>query len=208
MADWIPGGYDGVEYLGKQRTGEYRGYVVQVDETGNWFAYCYDRTTDTHSWVCEGPKEGVKNVLANVANWPDKQTGEGGKAVTHQEDKRYRVATHSYACTAYVRTTLRRALALQPQENVWHGTEYVNTARGMAGVLGWSEILPDEQTWELTKLELMTIHRALEWRRGKRKAGKVDQKIRPEIVAEWANIENEIARVLREVWHSEGKYWM
>lgn len=119
-------------------------------------------------------------------------------------DKRYRVATYSYACTAYVRTTLRRALALQSTDNVWVGTEYVNTARGMVGVLGWSEILPDEQTWELTKLELMTIRRALEWRESKSVYLHNSQILRDE----WANITNEISRVLRDIWHSEGKYWM
>lgn len=122
----------------------------------------------------------------------------------NQEDKRYTVATYSYACTAYVRTTLRRALALQSTDNVWSGTEYVNTARGMVGATGWSEILPDEQTWELTKLEIMTIHRALEWRESRPAYLRSSQLIRDH----WKNITNEITRVLRSIWHSEGRYWM
>lgn len=119
--------------------------------------------------------------------------------------ERYRVATYSYACSAYVRTTLRRALELQSRDRVWAGSEYINAARGM--VTGLST-LPDESVWELTKTELMTIHRALEWRRSKRAFGIVDQGIRPVILAEWEQVENEIYRVLRSIWHNEGKYWM
>jgi hypothetical protein len=120
-------------------------------------------------------------------------------------ETRYAVATYSYACTAYVRTTLRRALALQPTDNVWAGTEYVNTARGMVGHTGWAtETLPDEQTWSLTKHELMTIRRALEWREGKSAYLSNSQLLRDE----WSNITNEINRVCREIWHSEGKYWV
>jgi Iap family predicted aminopeptidase len=74
----------------------------------------------------------------------------------------------------------------------------------MVGVSGASEFLPDEQTWELTKHELMTIHRALEWREGKAVYLRHSQLLRDE----WSHITNEIKRVLREVWHSEGKYWM
>jgi hypothetical protein len=121
------------------------------------------------------------------------------------DETRYAVATYSYACTAYVRTALRRALEFQPRDNVWFGTEYVNTARGMVDGPG---ILPDVSVWRLTKLELMTISRALEWRRGKRAAGKVDVNVSPSILLEWESIENEVSRVLRDVWHSEGKYWM
>jgi hypothetical protein len=68
--------------------------------------------------------------------------------------------------------------------------------------------LPDEQAWELSKLELMTIHRALEWRKAKRAAHRTDISVRHVIKAEWSFIEAEIARVLRAVWHAEGKYWM
>ncbi|MGC9439245.1 hypothetical protein [Streptomyces sp. WG5] len=123
-------------------------------------------------------------------------------------DQKYRVATYSYACTAYVRTTLRCALALQSAQNVWDNEEHANTARGMMGPVGWSEILSDTQVWELTKLELMTIHRALEWRKAKRDAGTADTHVSHVIRAEWSFIEAEITRVLRAVWHSEGKYWM
>jgi hypothetical protein len=120
------------------------------------------------------------------------------------EDKLYRVNTYTYACSAHVRTTLRRALALQPTDNVWTGTEYVNAARQMVGASGPSEFLPDEPVWELTKLQLLTIHRALEWRESKSSYLSNSQLLRDE----WSNITDEINRVLREVWHSEGKYWM
>jgi len=58
--------------------------------------------------------------------------------------------------------------------------------------------------WELTKLQLLTIHRALEWRESKSSYLSNSQLLRDE----WSNITDEINRVLREVWHSEGKYWM
>lgn len=122
--------------------------------------------------------------------------------------QKYQVSTYSHACNAYIRTTLRRALEFQGRDNIWSGTEYVNAAHGMVGVLGWSDILPDEPVWELTKLELMTIRRALEWRQGKRTAGSVDTSISSEQLEEWAQIEQEITNVLRTIWHSEGKYWM
>lgn len=120
------------------------------------------------------------------------------------EEKRYTVATYSYACTAYVRSTLRRALELQSTHNVWTGTDYINTARSLVSL----SKLPDEQTWELTKLELHTIYAALSWRYANRSVGTADLSTSPEIEAEWSHIEDEIYRVLREVWHSEGKYWM
>lgn len=123
-------------------------------------------------------------------------------------EEKYTVATYSYACTAYVRTTLRRALALQSTHNVWAGTEYVNAANGMVGLTGWCVLLPDETTWDLTKLELMTIHRALEWRNGRRMGGLTDPNTSLDIVMEWAQISDEIYRVLQSIWHSEGKYWM
>jgi hypothetical protein len=93
---------------------------------------------------------------------------------------------------------------LQSQENVWQGTEYVNTARAMVGVSGPSEFLPDTQTWELTKHELMTIKRALEWRESKPAYLHHSQELRNE----WSHITDEVNRVLRGIWHSEGKYWM
>jgi hypothetical protein len=120
-------------------------------------------------------------------------------------ETRYSVPTYSYMCTAYVRTVLRRALVLQCQENVWSGTEYVNAAREMTTSLS---ILPDVQVWRLTKTELMTIRTALEWRKGKRASGMADLCIGPDILRVWSQIESEVTRVLREVWHSEGKYWM
>lgn len=122
----------------------------------------------------------------------------------NETDQQYKVATYSYACTAYVRTTLRRALALQSTHNVWAGSDNVNAANGM--MWGWSDILPDETTWELTKLELMTIHRALEWRKGRR--GFNDTGRDEKLYGEWDQIADEIYRVLQGIWHSEGKYWM
>lgn len=123
-------------------------------------------------------------------------------------EQTYRVATYSYACTAYVRTTLRRALELQSRDNIWAGTEYINAARGMVLNTYTTTRLPDESVWELTRLELMTIHRALEWRRAKRDAGTADKRVRHVIRSEWSFIEAEIARVVRAIWHAEGKYWM
>lgn len=120
-------------------------------------------------------------------------------------ERRYPVATFSYMCTAYTRTALRRGLELQHIENVWQGTEYINAARGMVTSL---HTLPDVRVWELTQTELMTIHIAFKWRKGKRAAGKADLCIGPDIIADWSRIENEVHRVLREIWHSEGKYWM
>ncbi|MET9816859.1 hypothetical protein [Streptomyces sp. NPDC006355] len=117
----------------------------------------------------------------------------------------YQVATFSYMCTAYTRTALRRALALQYREKVWSSTEYVNAARAMVTSL---HTLPDVRVWRLTKTELLTIHIAFEWRRAKRKQGKADLCIGPDILARWSRIEDEVHRVLREIWHSEGKYWM
>lgn len=118
---------------------------------------------------------------------------------------RYRVATYSYACTAYVRTTLRRALELQNRDNVWSGTESVNAARGMVAGSG---VLPDTQVWRLTETELMTIHLAIQWRKGMRRSLRADTRVRGSVIEEWSRIEDEILRVLREVWHSQGKYWM
>jgi hypothetical protein len=120
----------------------------------------------------------------------------------------YRVTTYSYACTAYVRTTLRRALELQSRDNVWAGTEYVNAARGMVPNTYTTNRLPDESVWELTRTELTTIHRALEWRKAKRDAGTTDIHVRHVIRAEWSFIEAEISRVLRAVCRAEGKYWV
>jgi len=121
-------------------------------------------------------------------------------------EKRYSVATHTKACAAFVRTTLRRALASQYRDNVWHGTEYVNTARTLAGNVGAppSAFLPDEPVWELTKHELATIHRALEWRQSRPSY----KNYAPELRAEWSRISDEITRVLRDIWHSEGRYWL
>jgi hypothetical protein len=69
MTEWILGGYDGIEYLGGPSKDDesYRGYVVQVDEYGNWFAYHYNRETDKHEWIAEGSKDAVKSILARVA---------------------------------------------------------------------------------------------------------------------------------------------
>lgn len=105
-------------------------------------------------------------------------------------DQTYTVATYSYTCTAYVRTMLRRALELHPTHNVWVSTEYVNAAQGMTNLVTWSDILPDETTWSLTKTQLTTIYIALQWCRDE------------------CLIEGEIYRALQGIWHSEGKYWM
>jgi len=120
-------------------------------------------------------------------------------------DTLYSVATYAFTCTAHVRTTLRRALELQPVQKVWQGDEYANCARAMVTDLS---ILPDVEVWRLTKFELLTIHRALDWRKAKREAGMVDLYIPESVRRLWARIEDEIYQTLREIWHSEGKYWM
>ncbi|WP_157875619.1 MULTISPECIES: hypothetical protein [unclassified Streptomyces] len=122
------------------------------------------------------------------------------------EEKRYTVATYSYACTAYVRTTLRRALELQSTQNVWVGGDYVKTAKALVPNTYETCKLPDETTWELTKLELMTIHQALEWGKAKPERTGTDREVNRFV--EEAQIEDEIFRVLQGIWHSEGKYWM
>ncbi|MBD0739818.1 hypothetical protein [Streptomyces sp. CBMA29] len=74
MAEWISGGYDGLAYLGKQYTADYRGYVVRVSE-GNpekrkpveWFAYAWDVTTETHRWAGQHEtEEGARAVLESI----------------------------------------------------------------------------------------------------------------------------------------------
>ncbi|MEU9258967.1 hypothetical protein AB0D68_10820 [Streptomyces sp. NPDC048212] len=125
-----------------------------------------------------------------------------------QTEQKYTVATYSYVCTAYVRSTLRRALELQSTHNVWTGSEYVNSAAAMVPNTYVTCKLPDEQTWELTKLELMTIHRALGWRENRRWSEETDLTVPAVVVAEWGGIQDEIYRVLQGIWHSEGKYWM
>ena len=193
MSAWVQGSYEGVISLGKKYSDDYRGYVVLTSEEENlWYAYTFTR--GEHQWIAEGTKEEAMAALERVS--------------VSETETRYTVATYSDTCTAYVRTTLRRALALQPTHNVWTGTEYVNAARGMVGVIGWSEILPDADTWSLTKTELMTIHLAIEWRRSRRMADIMDRRIRQSTLDEWAHIEDEIYRVLRGIWHSEGKYWV
>lgn len=69
MAEWIPGGYDGIEYLGgpSKDSDDYQGYVIQVDDHSNWFAYHYDHTTEAHEWICEGSRDAVKATLSRVA---------------------------------------------------------------------------------------------------------------------------------------------
>ncbi|WP_371665970.1 hypothetical protein OG306_33115 [Streptomyces sp. NBC_01241] len=193
MSAWIQGGYDGLFYLGEKGTYSYRGYVVRTvedDVSAKWFAYSYE--SGEHKWVAEGSGAEAMKAL------------EGDRAM--DEETRYTVATYSYACTAYVRTTLRRALELQGTQNVWAGNG-ADVAQEMLGS-EWADILPDRTTWELTKLELMTTHRALEWRKGKRKAGETDHGISESTTEEWAHIEDEIYRVLQGIWHSEGKYWV
>jgi len=190
MTEWIQGGYDGLFDYGVKHTDDYQGYVVRTnEETGTWFAYSHTRG-EGHAWIAEGTKEEVMRAL---------------KEHKGTADTRYTVATYSYACTAYVRTTLRRALELQSTHNVWAGSEYVNAAKAMVPNTYVTCKLPDETTWELTKLELMTIHLALEWRKAKRMGTRVTPIT---LVREWAHIEEEIYRVLKGIWHSEGKYWM
>lgn len=121
-----------------------------------------------------------------------------------ETERKHTVATYSYACTAYVRTTLRRALELQSTHSVWADAEYVNAARAMVPNTYVTTRLPDATTWELSELELSTIHRALQWRKEFRGT---DQRYE-NLYQEWGFIEEEIYRVLQGIWHSEGKHWM
>lgn len=155
--------------------------------------YPYENSTGETVWAC------CESSIGPVC---------GHKAIHGGEEKRHKVPTYSYTCTAYVRTTLRRALEFQGKDNVWAGAEYVNAAKAMCGNQTWENFLPDKETWSLTKLELMTIKSALEWRRAKRSEGKWDDRVSHSTWCEWGRIEAEINRVLREIMHSEGKYWM
>lgn len=122
--------------------------------------------------------------------------------------QKYIIPTYSYVCTAYVRSTLRRALELQSTHNVWADSDYVNSAQFMIGLETWERVLPDTQTWDLTRTELVTIRQALAWRRERRNAGQCDHSAKESLAFEWGRIEAEVNQVLRGIWHSEGKYWM
>lgn len=68
MGEWIPGGYDGLFYLGEEGTDTYRGYVVQTTDDGVpevWFAYAFN--SGTHEWLAEGSREDVMRALEGVS---------------------------------------------------------------------------------------------------------------------------------------------
>jgi hypothetical protein len=120
-------------------------------------------------------------------------------------EKRHDVATFNETCTAYVRTILRRALELNNLQHVWTGTEFINAAVRMTRS---PSVLPDVPVWRLTEMEVKTIHRALEWHASKRRGGFVDTGLPTSILLMYARIELEVERVMRGIWHSQGKYWM
>ena len=123
---------------------------------------------------------------------------------TEGQEAVYRIATYSPACTAYVRDTLRRAIAAQGYQTVWPTAEYVSAARGMVGVSYTMTPLSDEWMWRLTETDILTIHYALGWRRYRRATGHMDQCIGEALLQEWEQIENEIYRVAQYVWHNRG----
>lgn len=70
VPEWSPSGYNGLAYLGKQYTPEYRGYVVRVTD-GNpveWFAYAWDLTTETHRWAGQHENEMVARAILEGIN--------------------------------------------------------------------------------------------------------------------------------------------
>ncbi|MFJ8628588.1 hypothetical protein ACIRD3_37895 [Kitasatospora sp. NPDC093550] len=102
----------------------------------------------------------------------------------------------------HLRCTLRRALAAQPEERVWSGTEHINNAGAMAG----GGELPDSGPWHLTHSQLRTLKIAIEWRRAKREAN--PQKTAPDILRHWAEIEDEVIAAYRAACHTDGLHWM
>lgn len=114
--------------------------------------------------------------------------------VAEVSERRYAVRTSTVSQCAYVRTTVRRALELQAQYNIWTGTEYVNAARELA-----AEGLPDVPVWNLTKTELRTLARAIESRRARRNAGRCDVTTSETVLADWHEIEEAILRKHRTV---------
>lgn len=102
----------------------------------------------------------------------------------------------------YVRTTLRRALALQPTQNVWRSTEHISNATAMI----YGDELPDSGRWTLTKSQLATLVIALKWRRAKREAFGSDTA--PDTLAHYEEIEEAVTQAYRSACHAEGRYWM
>ncbi|MCX4554153.1 hypothetical protein [Streptomyces sp. NBC_01500] len=119
---------------------------------------------------------------------------------------------------AFVRTSLRGALELHHRYNIWTGTEYVNAARAMSSkgspdllseyvnaaraMSGKDspDLLSDDDVWELDKVQMLTIKRALDWR-----MSTMEDNPNAEC---YELIRDEINGQLRALYHSEGKYWM
>ncbi|MFF1906416.1 hypothetical protein [Kitasatospora sp. NPDC058218] len=102
----------------------------------------------------------------------------------------------------HLRCTLRRALAAQPEQRVWSGTEHINNA----GALAYGGELPDSGPLYLDRSQLRTLKIAIEWRRAKREAS--PQKVAPDILEHWTEIEDEVIEAYRAACHKEGLYWM
>ncbi|MFD6468702.1 hypothetical protein [Streptomyces goshikiensis] len=102
----------------------------------------------------------------------------------------------------HLRCTLRRALAVRPEQNVWSGTEHINNAVAMI----YGGDLQDSGPWHLNHSQLRTLKIAIEWRRAKRKAN--PQKTAPDILEHWEEIEDEVIAAYRAACHKKGLYWM
>ncbi|MGA4842103.1 hypothetical protein [Streptomyces sp. G45] len=97
----------------------------------------------------------------------------------------------------YVRSTLRRALELQPAQRVWSSAEHINNAI----VMIYGDELPDSGPWLLTTSQLATLVTALKWRHSKR--GTWERNTAPETLAHYEEIESAIAQAYRAACHAE-----
>ncbi|WP_344446106.1 hypothetical protein [Kitasatospora nipponensis] len=102
----------------------------------------------------------------------------------------------------HLRCTLKRALAVQPEQRVWSGTEHINNAGSMA----YGGELPDSGPWHLDRSQLRTLKIAIEWRRAKREAH--PRETAPDILAHWTEIEDEVIAAYRDACHADGLHWI
>ncbi|MFF3015874.1 hypothetical protein [Streptomyces sp. NPDC057939] len=102
----------------------------------------------------------------------------------------------------HLRCILKRALAVQPAQQVWSGAEHINNA----GAMAYGGELPDSGPWHLDRSQLCTLKIAIEWRRAKRQAH--PQNTASDILEHWTEIEDEVIAAYRNSCHAEGLYWM
>ncbi|MCC2279493.1 hypothetical protein LKL35_29285 [Streptomyces sp. ET3-23] len=119
-------------------------------------------------------------------------------------DKTYTFAVGAEMHRDYIRAAVRGSLENHSSHNVWYGTEYVNAAVGMAREGG----LSDAPAWELTKAQLVTLVRAIEFVRARVKYGQVVAGVPSSALDELVQLEERLNKKLREVWHDEGRWWM